>query len=376
MAEPISTPPRPRASLPTRLARWVAASIDERTALPVALGLTALSGVGDALTGAEVAFTLFYWVPIAIATWFRGRGAGYLVTFVSVVLSITTALLVGPVPRVAIFAWNHGGELVLFVVVVSLVAALRTRLDAEVELRRAALDQLRHADRLNTVGKLAAGIAHEIGTPLGVISGRAELIVAAAKNDEGLRKNATIIVSQSQRIAKTVRQLLDFGRRNATRRDRHDLHKVAIEAVDMLRPTASKRGVTLEVRGEATYAWLNKAEIEQVVSNLVMNAIHASPDGACVSVEVTPRADGPLLRVVDEGAGIAPDILPRVFDPFFTTKDVGEGTGLGLSVSFGIVRDHGGTIDATSRLGAGSVFTVRLPPGEQAPALASGRSNE
>ena len=169
-----------------------------------------------------------------------------------------------------------------------------------------------------------------------------------------------------------VEQLLHFGRRAAGTRVRADLRAVAREAAQLVLSAAKKRDIEIciEEQREPVWADVNLAEMEQVISNLLLNAVQASPRGARVCVElgrceIEGAEGGPqraaFIAVHDRGTGIAPEHLAHIFDPFFTTKEVGEGTGLGLSVSFGIVNDHGGRIDVESRHGQGSIFRVLLP---------------
>jgi len=241
--------------------------------------------------------------------------------------------------------------------------------------RLAAVEQLRHADRLMTVGKLAAGIAHELGTPLNVASGRAQLIAATAGTPVEVGEHARIVIEQTKRMAHIIRQLLDFARRDTADKGPADLAVVADRAVSMLGAMATKSGVCLRCSmGTIPVMVLaNEPQLLQALANLVVNAIQASPTGASVRVvvgeeEVTPPADRggsragyAYIRVSDDGAGMDGATVPHIFEPFFTTKDVGEGTGLGLSVSHGIVTEHGGWIDVESTRGAGTRMTIRLP---------------
>ncbi len=257
------------------------------------------------------------------------------------------------------------------------LAEARVQLESETSARLAAIEQVRHADRLATVGQLASGIAHELGTPLNVISGHAAMIASGEVCSEPeIRETACVIQEQTTRMTGILRQLLDFARRKTTERSPADLVKLAQETVAFLEPLASKRGVLMEFRDRepAVPAEVGTGQIEQVLTNLVMNAIQASPPGARVEVAVLTRrlapreGDGSERRCVcvevrDRGNGIPEDARARIFDPFFTTKPVGEGTGLGLSVAYGIVADHGGWIDVVSEAGRGSVFTVWLPQG-------------
>jgi signal transduction histidine kinase len=256
------------------------------------------------------------------------------------------------------------------------LAETRERLESETSARMAALEQLRHADRLTTVGKLAAGLAHEIGTPLNVMTGYAQLISDEYPDDSGTHRNAAIIAQQAERVATIIRQLLDFARRRSPNPSRQDLAALARETTSLLGSLAHKHGVAIELETPETPVWAHAdaGQLKQAITNLVLNAIQSMKSGGTVTVTVGERSADPpadhrgeagrylCLEVRDTGAGIAADDLPRVFEPFFTTKEVGEGTGLGLSVTYGIVREHGGWIDVASTPGVGSRFAIYLPP--------------
>ncbi|MEW4453426.1 HAMP domain-containing sensor histidine kinase [Bremerella sp. JC817] len=245
---------------------------------------------------------------------------------------------------------------------------------AESAARLAATEQLRHADRLKTVGRLASGMAHELGTPLNVVSGRAGLIASGRLSDEEVRDSAVIIKSEADRMAAIIRQLLDFARRREPQRLPINLEDVVQNAVSLLQPLAKQRQVELVVTETVpNKAAVDSGQIQQVLTNLIVNAIHASPAESQVRISLTtvsalpPHSESldPLpfacITVEDDGTGISEEDMPHLFDPFFTTKEVGEGTGLGLSVSYGIVEDHSGWIDVASQVGRGSRFSVFLP---------------
>jgi signal transduction histidine kinase len=270
------------------------------------------------------------------------------------------------------------------------LAEARERLASETAARIAALEQVRHADRLATVGKLAAGIAHEIGTPLNVISGHAQLITAEHAPGTPDHDNASIVIEQSHRVAAIIRQLLDFARRRAPRRTPVDLGTLVRETVALLGPLASERGITVEVTiaDGALVANVDRGQIQQAITNLLVNALQATARDGRVGVDVSQLENDSAtvastggavatIEVADTGCGITADVLPHVFEPFFTTKDVGEGTGLGLSVAYGIVTDHQGSIYVSSELGEGSRFGIRLPlEHEPQPPNAKGDRNE
>jgi two-component system NtrC family sensor kinase len=310
--------------------------------------------------------------------WFVGLRTGYLIAALSVLAGATNDLTTSPeVHHWYFVAWNNAVEAVIYALLVHLLSALHARVASEVKMRVEALDQLRHTERLSTVGKLAAGVAHEIGTPLNIITGHCELMLEGLNPDE-LQSSVRIVRAQVERITTVVRQLLDFSRRAGVGRKRTDLRELAEEAITLFKPMAEKRRIHVVGAGVSVQAEVNTSEIQQVIANLVANAIHAmSSAGKGGKIEVKTdavmavhpdqsghRSDRYVrLTVRDEGPGIPDEVLPCIFDPFFTTKDVGEGTGLGLSVAYGIIKDHGGWIAVDTALGTGTSFHVHLPHG-------------
>jgi len=255
------------------------------------------------------------------------------------------------------------------------IAEANRQLTAETEARVAALEQLRHTDRLATVGQLAAGVAHELGTPLSVVSARAQVIASPDVPHADAVGSAQIIVQQCDRMTAIIHQLLDFSRRRAATFDLTDLRDVVTRTLEMLSTEARKAGVELRCEGldRPVLVRIDENQIQQALTNVVLNGIQAMPDGGCLRLRITqdrpesaanrpgPSAPYTCVSVTDEGTGIPPDQIDRVFEPFFTTKEVGEGTGLGLAVAHGIVAEHAGSITVESRLGGGSCFTIVLP---------------
>lgn len=251
----------------------------------------------------------------------------------------------------------------------------RDRLQRETAKQLETLQQLHHAERLATVGKLASGLAHELGTPLNVVSGRAKMISGQDLTDEQVIESATIIDEQAGRMTNIIKQLLDFARHRRMEKDLVDVNEVITKVFAMMRPMARQRKVSLAYTGEKfpDRIRLDPMQIQQVLSNLIMNAIHAMPNGGVITLQaerkqVTPPPDFSgaegeyfCLSVTDEGVGIPKEDLSQIFVPFFSTKEVGEGTGLGLSISHGIVSEHGGWIAVESELGKGTTFFIYLP---------------
>jgi two-component system, NtrC family, sensor kinase len=359
---------RPESSVLPMLAR----GITRRDAIPLSLAIALLLGVGDLVTGIEVPFTLLYLVPIALATWFNGRalGATVAVLCVSIALGVDayTRIHHGWHLRPLVMAWSHMSMMVLYALGIALLWRLRLFVEKEARERVLTVEQLRHAERLNVIGKLAAGVAHELGTPLNVILGSAEMIESDAASSDGTRQLAHSIQRQTTRMAVIIRQLLDFSRKGGHEQVTTDLGVLAKDVAGLLQTLARKHDTELLVdvgSSDPILVRANRIELEQVLNNLVVNAIQSMPHGGTIRVrcDVRESADNAFasLAVADQGTGIPPEDLVRVFDPFFTTKEVGNGTGLGLSVSYGIVQDHGGTMSVDSRLGVGSEFTVLLP---------------
>ena len=241
------------------------------------------------------------------------------------------------------------------------------------------LEKLRHSDRLATLGRLSAGMAHELGTPLNVIAGRAKLIGTAELSATDITRSARIIGEQAERMTSIMQQLLSFARRGQTRKQPVDLNGVLRAVVPLLEPLIHRQQVELRLQESSAplRAAADPGQLQQVLLNLSLNGIQAMPDGGvlelrCASAEQPALPENLagtaerwlLMQVLDQGQGIQPEDLRHIFDPFFTTKDVGQGTGLGLSISYGIIEEHGGWIEVDSNPGTGSCFNVYLPASE------------
>ncbi len=254
-----------------------------------------------------------------------------------------------------------------------LEAAQRSLL-AEQEERRRAEAELRNAERLASLGRLAAGLAHEIGTPLNVIGGRAEALLRKLNGSEVAEKGLRIITAQIDRIARIVRGMLDFARAREPRLAPTEVPIVIDRVLDLLEHRIEECGVKVEpdLPRELPLVIADADQLHQVFLNLATNALDAMPGGGTLLIraEQVRRApcdregpERPFLAIAfeDTGTGIPRENLGRVFDPFFSTKDIGKGTGLGLSVSYGIVREHGGFIDIDSEPDRGARVRVYLP---------------
>lgn len=227
-------------------------------------------------------------------------------------------------------------------------------------------EQLRHADRLATIGQLAAGVAHELNEPLGGILGFAQLALKNPELPASVSNDIKKIINASLHAREIIKKLMVFARQLPPQKMKVNLNQVAEEGLYFLEARCSKSGIEI-IRQYAEglpEIVADPSQLHQVLINLVVNAVQAMPQGGALTMR-TERRDGHVALVVeDTGIGMSADVLRKIFVPFFTTKDLHEGTGLGLSVVHGIVSSHGGTIKVESRPGAGSRFEVELPVGE------------
>jgi len=234
----------------------------------------------------------------------------------------------------------------------------------------AQLEELHDANRLVTVGKLAS-MAHELGTPLGVVQARAQMIAGGDVTGAELAKDVAVILQQTRRMTQMVREVLELARHKTDFEATVDMVTLSRQAILMLDPSAHQQSVRFRlVDGVKAQAHGDPSKLLQILTNLANNAIEAMPGGGDVTFTVGSRhttspgaaalpADFVYVEVRDEGTGIARSDLPHIFDTFFTTK--AEGSGLGLSVSYRIAAEHGGWIAVESSVGAGSCFTLFLP---------------
>jgi signal transduction histidine kinase len=232
------------------------------------------------------------------------------------------------------------------------------------EQRRRLQEQLRHADRLATIGQLAAGVTHEINEPLAGILGLAQLIANDPDLPEQAQRDNQRIIDSALYAREIVRKLMLFARQTPPSFTSIDVNEVVREGLFFLENRCAKEGIRLRRSLEESLPAVqgDPGQLTQALVNLVVNSIHATPQGGLIEVS-TRRNDGQIvLAVSDTGSGMAEEILTQVFVPFFTTKDIDKGTGLGLAVVSGIVEAHHGTIEVSSEVGRGTLFTIRLPP--------------
>jgi len=256
----------------------------------------------------------------------------------------------------------------------------KEKINFEYDARLKTLEQLRHTERLSSFGVLSAEIAHELGTPLNVVDGRAKMILNEDLPDTEIKDCAAIIKNQAERMTVIIRQLLDFTHQPKQKRSTDDISFHIKQVFQLLYPMAAKHRVSFSLnKDDGTVSTLNAdfSQLQQVLVNLAMNAIQAMPDGGKVDVnlsnEFLSRSEGEdrvkskylKITIKDEGEGIDQKNFKHIFTPFFTTKTIGTGTGLGLSIAHGIVEENGGWIDIENNVLNGACFTVYLPLQEQ-----------
>jgi signal transduction histidine kinase len=243
----------------------------------------------------------------------------------------------------------------------------RQRVVAEGEYALDLEQQLRRSETLAVAGKLASGIAHEVGTPLNIISGRAEIVLRSLPPAHPGRQDLERIIHQIDRVSNIVRSLLDSVRLGKLEIQRVPIELLMSRLLLLLEHVTRKRGIsiTTSIREDVSDVAGDSARLQQVFINLLMNAVEATSPNGQIGISARPCANdgraGVSVEVTDTGMGIPPDALGQVFEAFYTTKPAGQGTGLGLAIARDIVRDHEGTIVAQSRPGHGTTFTVWLP---------------
>ncbi len=239
---------------------------------------------------------------------------------------------------------------------------------SDAELRRTS-ERARAAEHLASIGTLVAGLAHEIGTPMGVIQGHASLLEPALRDHEQGMWRLRTIREQIDRIAKIIQSLLNMARPNRAARSPLALAPL----VDAMLSFLSERFERHDIQVERDYAEVpaivgDKERLQQVFLNLLMNAADAMDDGGTLSVSIASLPDDQVeVRIADDGPGFSEGVAARIFQPFFTTKEAGQGHGLGLSVVQGIVTEHHGTIEAVDVDPHGAMFRIVLPSGHSAP---------
>ena len=252
-------------------------------------------------------------------------------------------------------------------VTISQLRSTQMELRARMEAQRSAENRLIQAAKLAAVGEMAAGIAHELNNPLTSVTGFAELVLEDMPEGSESRKDLETVMREALRARDVVRRLLDFARQSESIRARASLNEVVEDVVALSRHLIHMSGIELKIDLEKDLPWvlIDSNQMKQVLINLVHNALQAMPDGGEMEIKTSNSSRSNrawvIVSVQDTGVGIPQVEQARIFEPFYTTKGNQGGTGLGLSVTYGIITDHGGQIDVVSQPGAGAKFTVWLP---------------
>jgi signal transduction histidine kinase len=224
-------------------------------------------------------------------------------------------------------------------------------------------EALARAEQMAAIGQLAANVAHQIGTPLNLISGYVQVMKEEAQANPSTLQRLQTVETQIRKVTDAIRTMLDSARRPVLQRQPVDLAVLIEQVCEVSRPALQAAHVELRLHVEESLPLLtaDPVQLELALFNLVSNSLDAMPDGGSLAISASKTPDGIRLAIADSGTGIPADVLPRVFEPWVTTKPAGRGTGLGLSITRDTIVSHGGTIDVRSEPGDGTVFTIDLP---------------
>jgi two-component system NtrC family sensor kinase len=241
--------------------------------------------------------------------------------------------------------------------------------------RAASQSKLFQSERQASVGRLAAGVAHEINNPLTGVLTYTHLLLRRKDISDDVRSDLRAIAESTERVRKIVKGLLDFSRQTELDQEPTDLNRVVRSSISMMENQALVKGINIKLNPAENLplVTLDRTQIQSVLINMILNALDATEPGGNIEIRTANAISagdkgrrGVEIIITDTGCGIPQDHLPKLFDPFFTTKEVGQGTGLGLAVSYGIIQRHGGNIMVQSEVGKGTTFTIWLPMDEQA----------
>ena len=317
----------------------------------------------------ELSLNLYY-IPILVGAYWYGVPGGLITALISSIVYVNRATAIASTydpARVAEVAAFH-----LVAIVVGLLASAQRRVTeryrelahmverANAELRDSH-DQARRADRLRTIGEVATGIAHEIRHPLASIRGAVEIIESRASPDSPEAEFSRLAMSEVRRLDRMTWEFLQYARPHDPEPRRSSVHDVTTQAVTLLREEAERAGLQLDLKtpDRDLHADIDPLQIEQVLLNVILNAIQATPPGGRVVIREQIVTAEVCIDIIDEGPGIPPDHHGRIFDPFFTTR--GKGTGLGLAIAHRIVAAHEGRLKIVSTSASGTHFGIFLP---------------
>jgi len=225
--------------------------------------------------------------------------------------------------------------------------------------------QLIHSEKLASIGRLAAGVAHEINNPLTGVLTFAHLLLKEMSPDDPRRKDVEIIVKEAGRCKLITQSLLDFARQTEPKRVSTHINQLVEEALSLVKNQAAFHNIKIikDLNPSLPLLMIDPNQIQQVFMNVILNAQEAMPQGGFLSISTDFSEDGKFVEIkfLDTGYGIPKENMGKLFDPFFTTKEAGKGTGLGLAISYGLIKKHGGNIHINSKEGKGTTVIIKLP---------------
>ncbi len=303
----------------------------------------------------ELSLRLYY-IPILVAAYWYGVAGGVLVALLSSVAYVNRASELvstfdrGRLAEVAVF---H-----LMGITVGLLSTAQRRANSKL---RDSYEEIRRIDRLRTLGEVAAGLAHELRHPLASISGSLEIIESRARQDSPEAEFSRLAMSEVRRLEQLVWEFLRYARPHAPELRVTSVHDIVVQVVTLLRVEAERSSVELRLEASSppVQACIDPLQIEQVLLNIALNAIQASPPGARVAIREYRTGDDVFIDVYDDGPGIPQEHRARVFEPFFTTRE--KGTGLGLAIAHRIALSHGGRLEIVDLDSNGTCMRVILP---------------
>jgi two-component system, NtrC family, sensor kinase len=252
----------------------------------------------------------------------------------------------------------------------ALTNTLEQRVEQKTQELKSAQMQIVRAEKLASLGRMAAGVAHELNSPLTGVLTFAHLVAKKVPKDSQEAADLQVIITETNRCARIIKDLLQFARETQVDRREEDLNNIVRHTMSILQPQAQFHNVNVHLSLDENLpkVIVDAAQIKQVLMNIVLNAVEAMGQTGDLDIRTGREERRAVLTIKDTGCGISQENLGRIFDPFFTTKDPGKGTGLGLAVSLKLIENHGGTIEVTSEVGKGATFRVVLPiqgPGKE-----------
>jgi len=354
------------------------ARISRAAVTALAVALVVVIGWFDYVTG-DFSMAVFYLAPVALATWYGGCASGWVIGLLS-----AAAWLVGDLALSHTYAhplmpyWNAAMPALIYGLVVELLSALQrsqAELEERVEQRTASLVKANaelhtarmhfiEADKLESIGRLATGVAHEVKNPLMTITLVVDYLSAVVPSAEpDGRAMIQSLRDAVERANRVISEMLEFARPGALSLQPDNFHVAAERSLGFVKHEITRKHINVlrDWREPAPRLLLDRNKMEQVLVNILLNAIQATPEGGTITLRTRVNASGFTAEIDDTGAGISAAYQAKLFEPFFTTKPVGQGTGLGLSVARQIIKLHGGELLLSNRPEGGARVTIQVP---------------